>query len=163
MLGDVLAVQVRLTECVDAAVPVPVTPSVVVVGLALLVKVRVALAAPVVDRSNDTVNGTLWPAVIVIGRDSPLMVKAELLLVAAVTVTLAPLAVSVPVPVPAFPTATFPMAIVAGVAVSVPATATPVPDNAMFSVGFEPLDVTVKVPLALPADAGSNEMLKMAL
>ena len=158
-----LAVQVRLTEWVDAAVPVPVTASVVVVGLALLVNVSVALAAPVAVGSNETVKGTLWPAVIVSGRDNPLIVKAELLLVAAVTVTLAPLAVSVPVPVPEFPTATFPMAIVAGVAERVPAAATPVPESAMFSVGFEPFDVTVNVPLALPADAGSNEMLKLAL
>lgn len=158
-----LAVQLRLTECVEAAVPVPVTASVVVVGLALLVNVSVALAAPVAVGSNETVNGTLCPAVMVTGKDNPLMVKTELLLVAADTVTLAPLAVRVPVPVPLLPTCTFPMAIVAGVAVRVPAAATPVPDSAMFSVGFDPFEVIVKVPLALPVDDGSNETLKLAL
>ena len=86
-----------------------------------------------------------------------------MLLVAAVIVTLAPLAVRVPVPVPVLPTVTFPIAIVAGVAVSVPVAVTPVPDNAMFRVGLEALEVTVSVPLALPADAGSNETLNEVL
>ena len=49
-----------------------------------------------------------------------------------------------------------------GFALSVPAV-TPVPDSATFNVGFDAFDVTVNVPLALPADAGSNETLNEAL
>jgi len=41
--------------------------------------------------------------------------------------------------------------------------ATPVPDRGMLSVGFDPFDVIVTAPLALPADAGVNVTLKVAL
>jgi len=46
MLGELLPVQERFTECVDAAAPVPLNASEIVDGTALLVKVRVALALP---------------------------------------------------------------------------------------------------------------------
>ena len=42
-------------------------------------------------------------------------------------------------------------------------TVTPVPERAMFNVGFEAFEVTVNVPLALPAEAGSNETLNEVL
>jgi len=46
MLGELLPVQERFTECVDAAAPVPLSASVVVEGVASLVKVSLALALP---------------------------------------------------------------------------------------------------------------------
>lgn len=58
----VLAFHDKSTLCVAADVPVPVRLSVVVVGCALLVNVRVALAAPVVCGLNVTVNDALCPA-----------------------------------------------------------------------------------------------------
>ena len=78
----------------DAAAPVPVRDSVLVVGDALLVTVRVPLAVPDVVGLNVIVNETLLPAAIVTGSDSPPILNTELLVVAAVTVTLAPLAVN---------------------------------------------------------------------
>ena len=41
--------------------------------------------------------------------------------------------------------------------------ATPVPANGMVSDGLEAFEVIVTVPLALPADAGVNVTLKVAL
>ena len=64
--------------------------------------------------------------------------------------------------VPVWPTVWLPKLRLEGFGVSVPGV-TPVPDSAMFSVGLEPFDVTVNVPLALPADAGSNDTLNVAL
>lgn len=90
MFPEVLAVQDRLTECVGAAVPLPVTVSVVVEGCALLVKVRVALALPATVGLNVTLNGTLCPAGMVSGSEIPPSVNVLLLEVAPVTVTLAP-------------------------------------------------------------------------
>ena len=43
-----------------------------------------------------TINGTLWPAAIVVGGDNSPMVKVVLFDVAPVSVTLPPLAVSIP-------------------------------------------------------------------
>jgi len=40
---------------------------------------------------------------------------------------------------------------------------TPVPDSATFNVGFDAFDVTVNVPLALPAAAGLKETLNDVL
>ena len=59
MFEDVLAFHDRFTVWVGAAKPVPVSDSVVVEDWALLVKVSVALTAPVVFGLNVTVNGTL--------------------------------------------------------------------------------------------------------
>ena len=41
--------------------------------------------------------------------------------------------------------------------------ATPVPDNGMIRLGFGAFDVTVRLPLALPADCGVNATVKVAL
>src|SRR5262249_12814192 len=118
IFDDVLAVHDRFTEYVGAGVPVPVSVSNVVEGCALLVNVKVALAAPVVVGLKVTVNGMLCPTGIVTGSDNPPTLKTELFVLAAVTVTLAPLAVSVPDPVPLVPTTTLPSASVSGATVS---------------------------------------------
>jgi hypothetical protein len=163
MSGDVLASHDKLTVWVGAGVPVPVSASVVVEGWALLVKVSVALAAPVVRGLKLTVKGTLWPAGMVTGRDRPPTLKTELFVLAPVTVTLAPLAVRLPDAVPLVSTTTLPRASVAGLTASCPVAVTPVPDKAMVKVGSEALEVRVTEPLALAAEEGANFTLKLVL
>ncbi len=60
------------------------------------------------------------------------------------------------------PTVTLPKLRLVGLAPSEPGD-TPVPDNGMVRVGFDALDETVTLPLALPAEDGANETLKVAL
>jgi hypothetical protein len=92
------------------------------------------------------------------------MIKTELFVLAAVTVTLAPLAVSVPVAVPLEPTVTLPRARVLGDTLSCPTVVeTPVPDIGMVKVGFVAVEVTVRLPLMAPAAEGANEILSVAL
>ena len=143
--------------------PVPVNASVVDVGWALLVKVNVALAEPVVRGLKVTVNEALLPAAIVTGNDRPPTLNTELLVLAAVTVTLAPLAVRVPEAVPLVPTTTLPRPRVVGLTVSCPTAVTPVPDKGIVSVGFDAFELTVTFPVTAPADAGVNETLKVVL
>ena len=61
-----------------------------------------------------------------------------------------------------FPTVTVPKLRLVGLAPSVPAV-TPVPDNGIVKVGFEALDVIVRLPLAPPAEDGENETVNVAL
>jgi hypothetical protein len=109
------------------------------------------------------VKGTFWPAGIIAGTDKPLMVKRELLVLAAVTVTLAPLALRVPETVPLAPTATLPADKVVGSAVNTAVAVVPVPERARLRVGLEPFDVMVTLPLALPADCGVKVTVKFAI
>ena len=143
--------------------PVPVAVSVVVVGWALLVNVRVALSAPATSGLYVIVNGALCPAGMITGSDKPLIAKRELLDVAAVTVTFAPLALRLPEAVPLVPATTLPTAIGVGVAVSSPDVVDPVPARGMVSVGLVPFDVTVTLPLALLAVCGVNVTVKLVL
>ena len=126
-------------------------------------KVSVALAAPVTCGLKVTVNDALWPAGMVTGRDSPPTLNTELFELAAVTVTLVPLAVRLPDACPLVPTTTLPRGRVVGVTVSCPAAATPLPDKGIVRVGFEAFEVTVTLPLALPAAVGVNVTVKLAL
>ncbi len=142
--------------------PVPVAASVVVEGDALLVKVRVAASVPVTRGLKVTVNDALCPAGMIAGSDKPLIVNNELFELAPVTVTFAPLAVRIPVAVPLVPSTTLPAATVA-VAVSCPAVTVPVPVKGIVSEGLEPVEVTVTLPLALPAVTGAKVTLKVAL
>jgi len=159
----VLAFHDKLTVCVGAAAPVPVSVSDVVEGWALLVKVSVAVAAPVTRGLNVTVKEALWPAGIVTGSESPPTLKAELFELAAVTVTFAPLAVRLADAVPLVPTTTLPRAKVVGVTPSWPAAAAPVPDSGIVNVGFDAFEVMVTLPVTLPADVGVKATLKLAL
>lgn len=129
----------------------------------MLVKVSVALAAPVTCGLNVTVNGALWPAGMVTGSESPLTLKTELFEFAAVTVTLEPLAFKLPEAVPLVPTTTLPTPNVVGVAVSWPAAPTPVPESGMVNVGLEAFEVIVTFPLSAAADGGVNDTLNVAL
>ena len=121
ILAEVLAFHNRATECVDAAIPVPVRVATVVGVWASLLKVSVAVCAPVVVGLKVTVNEALCPAAIVSGMESPLTVKAELFDTAEFRVTLLPLALNVPMPVPLLPSETLPRGIVVGVTDSWPA------------------------------------------
>ena len=118
MPDEVLPAQDRFTECVDASVPVPLSASAIVDGTALLVKLSVALALPATCGLKVTENGTLWPAAIVVGSDSPPTVNVVLLEVAPVRVTVPPLAVRVPEAVALDPATTLPSPRVAGVTLS---------------------------------------------
>jgi hypothetical protein len=126
---------------------------VVIEGEASLVKVRVEFAEPEDCGLKVTVNDLLCPAAIVTGRVSPLIVKRELLLLAAVTVTLAPVALRLPDAVPLLPTVTLPTLMVEGVTLSTPvATTEPVPSRSMFRFGFDASESIVMLPLTVPAD-----------
>ena len=58
------------------------------------------------------------------------------------------------------PVCTLPKARLVGLAESAPAV-TPVPDRAILSVGLDPFDVIVTLPLAAPVIAGANCTLKV--
>jgi hypothetical protein len=163
MFCEVLAFQDRLTLCDGAGVPVPLSVSTVVEGCALLVNVSVPLAAPVVRGLKVTVNEVLWPAGIVTGKERPPMLNTELLELAAVIVTFAPLAVKLPEALPLVPTTTLPRFKVVGLTVSCPTAALPVPESGIVRLGLEAFEVTVTLPLALPAEAGVNMTVKLAL
>jgi hypothetical protein len=163
MLEDVLAFQERLTECVGAEVPVPVRFSVVLLGCALLVKVRTALTDPATWGLKVTVNEVLLPACMVAGRARPPTLKTELFVLAAVTVTLAPLAVRLPDAVPLLPATTLPRPKVVGDTASCPIAVTPVPESGTLRVGSVAVDVMVTFPFTTPALEGVKETLKVAL
>ncbi len=129
----------------------------------MLVIVSVALTDPTVCGLKVIVKGTLVPAAIVTGSESPPRLNTELLVLAAVTVTFAPVAARVPEVVPLVPSSTLPRARVVGLIASCPAAAAPVPDKGIVRVGFDPFDVTVTVPLALPDVVGANFTLMTTL
>src|SRR5215469_2346465 len=104
------------------------------------------------------VKGTLWPAGMVSGSDSPLTLNTELLLLAAVTVTLAPLAVIVPDAVPLWPRTTLPRSRVAGVTPSLPAVV-PIPERGSVTVEFEAVELIVMAPVRVPVAVGVNSAL----
>ena len=128
----------------------------------MLVKVRVALAAPDVCGLKVTVNGALWPAGIVRGSERPPTLKIELFVLAAVTVTFAPLAVKLPEAVPLVPATTLPRPKVVGATVNCPTAVVPVPVSGIVNVGFDAVEVIVTLPLAATADCEVNETLKLA-
>ncbi len=150
----IASVDGEILSCPTAAVPVPVSVAVEVEGWALLVTVNVALADPTAVGLNVIVKGTLCPAGIVTGSESPLTVNAELFVLAAVTVTLAPLALKLPEAVPLEPSTTLPAASVEGEMLSCPATAVPVPVRVSVEVAGCALLVTVSVALADPTLVG---------
>lgn len=99
---------------------------------------------------------------IVTGKEIPLSVNSELLELPEVTVTFDPLAVRVPVRFALFPMVTLPNGRDVGDTARV-AGFVPVPDSGIDSVGLGALEVSVKVPLALPADVGAKVTVKLTL
>src|SRR5947208_2445847 len=122
-----------------------------------------ALTAPATWGLNVTVKDALWPAGIVAGNENPPTLNTELFELTALTVTVAPLAVKLPEAVPLFPTTAMLRLMVVGWSVSCAAGVVPVPVSGIVRVGFEALESTLTLPLALVADAGVNVTVKVAL
>ena len=130
--------------------------------LASEVRVNVPLAVPAEDGAKDTLKVTLCPADRVVGKESPVTLNAAELELAPEIVTLEPpefVTVS-ELEVP-FPTCTEPNDRLDGFEPSIPADA-PVPLSGIVSVGFEPSEVIVRLPDALPLDDGENLTVKLA-
>jgi hypothetical protein len=108
------------------------------------------------------VNDTLWPAEIILGKDSPPRLNTELVVVADETVTLDPVAVRVAVRVLLVPTATLPKLKAVALEFSWPAEM-PVPDRAIVSEEFEAFETTVILPLVLPPAFGVKRTVNVTL
>ena len=158
---DVLAFQVRETVW-ELEVPVPVRVCLVGELDALLVKDKVAEAAPEAVGAKVTVNDAVPLAAMVTGNVIPESVNSLLLMVNELTVTGAEDAVRVPPSALLEPTATLPNASVVGDTARVPG-AVPVPESAMFSGEFVAFETMARVPLAEPAEVGANFTVKVTL
>ncbi len=157
----VLGFHDRLTMCCAAALPLPVSAS--VMGLAaLLANDNEAVAVPDACGWNVTVNVADLPAANAIGNVTPLTTNSVLELVIDETVTGEPVAVSVPERVAVEPVATVPKFKVAGARLSCPVLAT-LPESATFSCGFEALDAIASWPEAVPLVVGLKTTLKVTL
>ena len=129
---------------------------------ALLMNVRVALAAPVALGVKVTVNGADWPARIVAGRVMPESTNWPLELLADETVTDELVAFRLPFSEEPEPTLTLPKASVAGETESWPGAA-PMPESATLRGEFEPFDTIARVPLAEPDAVGVKVAVKVTL
>ena len=116
----------------------------------MLAKEALADAVPLACGMNVKVNGVLWPAAMVKGKESPLRTNSEEVTVAEETVTLDPVALRVPVRCLLVPTTMLPKSIVAGVRASWPA-AVAEPERGMVRIESEALETTEMFPLAVPA------------
>jgi hypothetical protein len=160
--AEVLGVQRRLTVCDDAAVPEPVKVSTTNVFAVLLAREIVPDAVPVLCGLKVTVSATLWPAAMVVGRDSPVRLNSALVEFAEEMVTLDPVAVSVAVTLLLVPTATLPKFKALALEVNCPA-GTPVPDRAIARVGVAAFETTAIAPVMLPLALGVQRTLKVTL
>jgi len=152
-----------LTARVPAAVPVPDTGTVRVGSEASLVIMRLALLLLADCGANTTLNEVLLPAPRVIGRLSPLKLNPDPETVAWLMVTLdPPLFVKVACMVCVLLLATEPKLKLEGETASVPAV-TAVPDKATVRVGVEASDVTIRLPLAVPAAWGAKVIPMLVL
>jgi hypothetical protein len=142
------------TANVPAAVPVPERLMVSGEFEAFETTDTLPLAAPATVGAKVAVNVTLWLAVRVRGRFNPLMEKPVPLTLACEMVTDAPpVLVRVSDKFMLLPTWTLPNASVVGLEDKEPG-AVPVPERAMFRLGFEPLEVIPTAPLADPLTVG---------
>jgi hypothetical protein len=129
---------------------------------ALLTKVRVAVAVPLVCGVNVTLYGRLCPAERTAGRDSPLMVNSGLVLVADETVTAAPVALRDELRVELAPTMTSPKPRLEGETPSCPR-AVPVPDKAMMSCALLAFETRVRFVVMEVAVPGAKVTLNVTL
>ncbi len=145
------------------ATPVPDNGTVNVGLGAFEVIVTLPLALPAVTGAKVTLKVALCPAVSVAGVEIPLTEKPVPLLATFEIVTVEPpVLVTVSDRTLLLPSLTLPKLKLVGFAPSAPA-ATPVPDNGTDREGFEPFEVMVTLPLALPAVTGAKVTLKVAL
>jgi hypothetical protein len=127
------------------------------------VTVTLPVALPVAAGANFTLKLTLCPLLSVRGKVNPLRLKPVPDAAAAVIFRLEPPEfVKVSVMVWLFPTTTLPKFREEGLADNAPSAA-PLPLKEMFSVGLDPSDVIVTLPVALPAAVGANFALKLTL
>lgn len=120
---------------------------------------RVPLLEPEAVGAKVAVKVTLWLEVSVVGRVSPVIEKPVPVTLACEIVTEEPpVLVSVSDKFVLLPTATLPNARLTGLALNVPGV-TPVPESGMVRLGFAPLEVTVRVPEAVPATVGAKTKL----
>ena len=132
---------------------------------ALLAKPALADAEPVAVGVKVTVNDTGVPTMTVTGSDKPVIensVGFAPLKPTDDTSTFAPLAAKVPVAVPLVPTTTLPTAI-GLVTIKVPCAPAAVPDTGITRLGSCASDVTVTLPLKVPADCGVNATVNVTL
>lgn len=138
------------------ATPVPVSAMFSGELVASETTARLPLTAPATVGANLTENVTVCVGVKVTGSVSPVTEKPAPVTLACEMVTLTPpVLVKVSDRLELLLIWTLPKGKLTGFAESVPA-ATPVPARAMFSVGLEPSDVIVTLPLAAPSEAGAN-------
>ena len=135
--------------------PLPATGSVYGDPGPLLAKLMDPLTAPAVVGANCTVNPTLCPAMIVVGRERPLSAIPFPRTVAKFTTRSAlPLLVNCALCVLVWPTATFPK--FSDVGETVRRGPLPLPLSETESSGFEALLATEKLPVTSPTDCGAN-------
>jgi hypothetical protein len=138
-----------------AATPLPTSVGVCGEFGAPSVKTMLPVTPPAVVGANCTLKDALWPAAIVAGRESPLILMPLPEIVAAVTVRLEfPLLVRVTVCVALCPTVTFPKLTEAGV-IARPG-CIPVPLNEIVRGELEASLMTERVPVAAAAEVGAN-------
>ncbi len=146
-----------------AAVPVPLTATAVGALLALLPTVIVALAAPVAVGVNVTLNGTLCPGLILIGKFGPLATNAadEELTDERIAV-IPPVFVTLKLWLALLPTVALPRLMFAGLADNTPGCcfAVPVALTATVVGALLALLPTVIVALAAPVAVGVNTTVK---
>jgi len=157
-----LAVQARPTSCCVAAAPVPVSDSTAGEFPALLANESVPAAVPELVGENCTAMGTLWPAGMVNGKDIPLTVNSELVVVAEEITTLEPEALRVADIVVLDPTATLPRFALAGETAKVPP-AVPLPKSGMVSALAPAFETTVRPPVAEPLVVGTKSIWNVRL
>ena len=148
--------------CWIGAAPIPVAASVTGVLEELVTNEIVADALPLLCGLNVIVKDADDPAGMVTGSVGPVRANSALLDVAEFTVTLDPEAMTFSASVWLAPTVTLPKLSVPGETLSVP-TAVPVPDNVMGGGAVEAVEVKAMLPPRLPADCGSNTILKVKL
>jgi hypothetical protein len=145
------------------ATPVPDNAIVSVGFEAFELIVTVPLALPVDSGVNVTLKVALWPPASVAGVMIPLRLNPVPLMPTCEIVTLEPPAlVTVSDRDLLLPTVTLPRLRLVGFDPNAPG-ATPVPVSGMVRVELEAFEVTVRLPLTIPADAGVNLTLKVAL
>lgn len=146
-----------------AAVPAPLAATVVGALLALLPTVIVALAAPAAVGVNVTLNGTLCPGLMFIGKVGPAATNApDDELTDDRIAVIPPVLVTLNVWLALLPTAAFPRLMVAGLADSTPGNcfAVPVALTATVVGALLALLPTVIVALAAPVAVGVNTTVK---
>jgi hypothetical protein len=132
--------------------------------VALLVIVIVPDELPVAAGANFAERVAFWPAGMVTGVVSPLMLKPVPVMVAWEIVALAlPLFVSVIVCELLLPTATFPKAKLPGLAISDAFAATPLPEKESVCGDPGALSVKTMLPVTPPAAVGAKTILKEVL